>query len=55
MVCSTAVHIMLAVERVLMCQLAFPWGTRHLISPELAGKDIMMIHSLIYITWMLLD
>ena len=24
-----------------MCQLALPWGTRHLFSPELAGKDEM--------------
>ena len=22
-------------------QLALPWGTRHLISPDLAGKDVM--------------
>ena len=24
-------------------QLALPWGTRHLISPGLAGKDVMMV------------
>ena len=24
-------------------QLALPWGTRHLISPELAGKDVMIL------------
>ena len=24
-------------------QLALPWGTRHLISPELAGKDAMIL------------
>ena len=24
-------------------QLALPWGSRHLISPALAGKDVIMI------------
>ena len=24
-------------------QLALPWGTRHLISPELAGKDVLIL------------
>ena len=32
-------------ERSLECphQLALPWGTRHLISPELAGKGVMIL------------
>ena len=24
-------------------QLALPWGTRHLISPELAGEDVTIL------------
>lgn len=24
-------------------QLAFPWGTRHLMNPELAGKIVMIL------------
>jgi hypothetical protein len=42
---DAAVYMMLPVEREFMCQLALPWGTRHLISPELAGKDVSFIHS----------
>ena len=32
-------------------QLTLPWGTRHLISPELAGKDVMILlhHLLLYV------
>ena len=43
---GAAVYMMLPVEREFMCQLALQWGTRHLISPELAGKDVMT-HSFI--------
>ena len=35
--CSIAIYMMLPIEREFMCQLALPWGTRHLISPEVAG------------------
>ena len=28
-------------------QLALPWGTRHLISPKLAGKDVMILFLLL--------
>ncbi len=39
---GAAVYMMLPIGREFMCQLALPWGTRHLISPELAGKDVMI-------------
>ena len=32
------------------CQLALPWGTRHLISHELAGKDVMIL--LLLLSWL---
>ncbi len=41
---GAAVYMMLPIEREFICQLALPWGTRHLISPELAGKDVLIHH-----------
>jgi hypothetical protein len=38
---GAAVYMMLPISRDFMCQLALPWGTMHLISPVLAGKDVM--------------
>ena len=31
---AAAVYMMLPVEREFMCQLALPWGTRHLITDQ---------------------
>jgi hypothetical protein len=39
---GAAVCMMLPIERKFMCQLALTWGTRQLISPELAGKDVII-------------
>jgi hypothetical protein len=40
------IHDVASLERVNIRHLALPWGTRHLSSPELAGKDMMILQFL---------